>query len=31
MSNKQNWPILNFTEMQDTLETLHQWPKRNGK
>ncbi|UZR92912.1 DUF5996 family protein [Chondrinema litorale] len=25
------WPILNFTEMQDTLETLHQWIQIVGK
>ncbi len=25
------WPILNFTEMQDTIETLHQWIQIVGK
>lgn len=29
MSLKQSaeWPALNFTEIQDTLETLHQWER----
>jgi hypothetical protein len=31
MNNKQSWPVLNFTEMQDTLETLHQWIQIVGK
>jgi hypothetical protein len=26
-----HWPVLNFTEMQDTLETLHQWLQIVGK
>ena len=31
-SNKNNnWPELNFTEMQETLETLHQWIQIVGK
>ena len=25
------WPILNFTEMQETLATLHQWIQIVGK
>ena len=31
MESKQNWPILNFPEMQDTIETLHQWIQIVGK
>lgn len=31
MENKQNWPNLNFAEMQDTFETLHQWIQIVGK
>ena len=31
MRNEQNWPTLNFAEMQDTLETLHQWIQIVGK
>jgi Family of unknown function (DUF5996) len=31
MRNEQNWPILNFSEMQDTIETLHQWIQIVGK
>ncbi|WP_339684563.1 DUF5996 family protein [uncultured Nonlabens sp.] len=31
MKNKQNWPVLNFAEMQDTIETLHQWIQIVGK
>ncbi len=31
MANKQEWPTLNFTEMQDTIETLHQWIQIVGK
>jgi len=31
MKKDQNWPILNFTEMQDTIETLHQWIQIVGK
>ena len=31
METKQNWPVLNFPEMQDTLETLHQWIQIVGK
>ncbi|UCH65822.1 MAG: hypothetical protein JSW63_01430 [Ignavibacterium sp.] len=31
MINKQNWPVLNFAEMQDTIETLHQWIQIVGK
>lgn len=28
---KTQWPVLNFNEMQDTLETLHQWLQIVGK
>jgi hypothetical protein len=31
MKNEQNWPVLNFAEMQDTIETLHQWIQIVGK
>jgi len=31
MENKQDWPSLNFTELKDTLETLHQWIQIVGK
>lgn len=31
MENKQNWPVLNFVEMQETIETLHQWIQIVGK
>lgn len=31
MKHKQDWPVLNFTAMQDTLETLHQWLQIVGK
>ena len=31
MRNENNWPVLNFAEMQDTLETLHQWIQIVGK
>ena len=31
MKKDQNWPILNFAEMQDTIETLHQWIQIVGK
>jgi hypothetical protein len=31
MINTDKWPVLNFTEMQDTLETLHQWLQIVGK
>ncbi len=31
MENKQNWAVLNFADMQDTLETLHQWIQIVGK
>ena len=31
MKNDQNWPVLNFAEMQDTIETLHQWIQIVGK
>ncbi|MEO1451135.1 MAG: DUF5996 family protein, partial [Bacteroidota bacterium] len=27
----QPWPVLNFAEIQDTLETLHQWIQIVGK
>lgn len=30
-SNNTSWPILNFQEIQDTLETLHQWIQIVGK
>jgi hypothetical protein len=31
MKKDQNWPVLNFAEMQDTFETLHQWIQIVGK
>lgn len=31
MKNEENWPVLNFTAMQDTIETLHQWIQIVGK
>lgn len=31
MKNEHIWPVLNFTEMQDTMETLHQWVQIVGK
>ncbi len=31
MKNEQNWPVLNFAEIQDTIETLHQWIQIVGK
>jgi len=31
MKNKQNWPNLDFAEIQNTLETLHQWIQIVGK
>ena len=31
MSTKSNWPKLNFSEIQDTLETLHHWIQIVGK
>ncbi|WP_416448215.1 DUF5996 family protein [Leeuwenhoekiella sp. A2] len=31
MKNEDNWPVLNFAEMQDTIETLHQWIQIVGK
>lgn len=31
MSDKQSWPILTFSDIQDTLETLHQWIQIVGK
>ncbi|MEX0274252.1 MAG: DUF5996 family protein [Flavobacteriaceae bacterium] len=31
MKHEQPWPVLHFTEMQDTLETLHQWIQIVGK
>lgn len=30
-TNKGSWPVLNFSEIQDTLETLHQWIQIVGK
>jgi len=30
-SNNADWPVLNFLEMQDTIETLHQWIQIVGK
>ena len=30
-TNHSAWPVLNFAEMQDTLETLHQWIQIVGK
>jgi hypothetical protein len=31
MENIQNWPDLKFTQLKDTLETLHQWIQIVGK
>ncbi len=31
MKTQQNWPELNFNQIQDTLETLHQWIQIVGK
>jgi hypothetical protein len=31
MTSNQEWPILNFAELQDTIETLHQWLQIVGK
>lgn len=31
MENENNWPVLNFLEMKDTIETLHQWIQIVGK
>ena len=31
MNNKESWPELYFAEIQDTLETLHQWIQIVGK
>jgi hypothetical protein len=31
MENQNSWPELNFPELQDTLETLHQWIQIVGK
>ena len=31
MKSKEDWPILNFNELQGTLETLHQWFQIVGK
>ena len=31
MKKEHNWPVLNFAEMQDTIETLHQWIQIVGK
>ena len=31
MTNKQNWPDLNFADIQETLETLHHWIQIVGK
>ncbi len=31
MSDNQNWPQLSFSEIQETLETLHQWIQIVGK
>lgn len=30
-NNHNNWPVLDFAKMQDTLETLHQWLQIVGK
>ncbi|OJJ15366.1 hypothetical protein BKI52_38785 [marine bacterium AO1-C] len=30
-TNTSNWPVLNFEEIRDTLETLHQWIQIVGK
>ncbi len=31
MKSEDKWPVLNFEEMQDTIETLHQWLQIVGK
>ncbi|MGB5693500.1 MAG: DUF5996 family protein, partial [Flavobacteriaceae bacterium] len=31
MKKNHNWPELNFVELQETLETLHQWIQIVGK
>lgn len=31
MENEKNWPLLDFNEIQDTLETLHHWIQIVGK
>ncbi|MEH6763078.1 MAG: DUF5996 family protein [Aequorivita antarctica] len=31
MKKEQQWPVLDFAEMQDTIETLHQWIQIVGK
>lgn len=31
MTSQNEWPILDFSELQDTLETLHQWLQIVGK
>lgn len=31
MKKDKNWPVLNFIELQDTVETLHQWLQIVGK
>ena len=31
MKSKEDWPILNFNELQGTLETVHQWFQIVGK
>lgn len=31
MKEEQDWPVLNFPELQDTIETLHQWIQIVGK
>ncbi|MEM6343771.1 MAG: DUF5996 family protein [Bacteroidota bacterium] len=31
MKNTHNWPALNFNEIQDTIETMHQWIQIVGK
>lgn len=31
MENHHNWPVLDFNQIQDTLETLHQWIQIVGK
>jgi hypothetical protein len=31
MHNERNWPVLDFADLKDTLETLHQWIQIVGK
>jgi hypothetical protein len=31
MNNERNWPVLDFADLKDTLETLHQWIQIVGK